>query len=173
MQAHNGTRHRDDPDQYVVFGVHFWSNQEEDETAREKPDHAAFLPDATGKVDMTGFKHLRRPGYTNFDYAFWDDSVASMWHANHKENGEADQMEVYQSTLGKFSHSFEEEPGETRFGYPDFDREVYGVALAENYDVSKARKPKLTSPRFIGKGGKPDPAIQLVFKGRAKLRRGS
>ena len=88
---------------------------------------------------MRGYKYLEPPGPTNFDYGWWDDvGRPRMWHANHKEDGARDPMEVYQSTLAKFSHPFEESPGEGRFGYPDFDREVFGVALAENYDVSNA-----------------------------------
>jgi peptidoglycan hydrolase-like protein with peptidoglycan-binding domain len=80
---------------------------------------------------------------------------------------------THQSTRAKFSHVFEETPGERRFGYKDFDREVFGVAKAENYDPSRAAKPNLTSPRFMRADGKPDPTIDRVFRGRATLRAGS
>jgi hypothetical protein len=173
MDAKNSGLHRDDPKPWVMFGMHFWSNQDPDDTARESPDHSAFLPDPSGKVDMTGYAYRARPGFTNFDYGFWDEVSNSHWHANHYEAGPADPMKVYQSTRAKFSHVFEESPGETRFGYPDFDREIFGVGKAENYDPSKARKPNLTSPRFMGPSGKPDPTIELVFRGKTTLKAGS
>jgi hypothetical protein len=173
MDARNSGLRRDDPKRWVMFGMHFWSNQDPDDTARETPDPAAFLPDASGKVDMTAYKYRARPGFTNFDYGFWDEVSVSHWHANHYEKSAADPMKVYQSTRAKFSHVFEESPGETRFGYPDFDREIFGVGKAENYDPSRARKPTLTSPRFMGPSGKPDPTIQRVFQGRATLKAGS
>lgn len=173
MDAKNSGLHRDDPKPYVMFGMHFWSNQDPDDSARASPDHSAFLAGPSGKVDMTGYVYRARPGFTNFDYGFWDEVSNSHWHANHYEAGPADPMKVYQSTRAKFSEVFEESPGETRFGYPDFDREVFGVAKAENYDPSKARKPKLTSPRFMGPDGKPDPTIERVFRGKATLQAGS
>ena len=52
--AKNAGLHRDEPKQWIVFGMHFWSNQDPDDTKRETPDHTAFLPDASGKIDMTG-----------------------------------------------------------------------------------------------------------------------
>ena len=159
---------------WVLFGMHFWSNQDPDETKRAAPNPFAFLPDATGKVDMTGYKYLERPGYTNFDYGFWDDVSQSHWHANHYDAGPADPMLVLQSTRAKFSHVFEESPGQTRFGYPDFDREIFGVARATNYDPSKAAKPRLTSPRFMGPDGHtPEPTIEKVFRGKTTLHAGS
>ena len=173
MKAHNGTLHRDDPKPYVMFGMHFWSYQDPDDTKRETPDHTAFLPDASGKVDMTGYNYLARPGFTNFDYGFWDETSNSHWHANHYEAGPLDPMKVYQSTRAKFSFVFEETAGETRFGSPDFDREVFGVAKAENYDPSRAAKPNLTSPRFMGIDGRPDKTIESVFRGRTTLQAGS
>ena len=173
MDAHNSGLHRDDPKRYVMFGMHFWSNQDPDEAKRATPDHSAFLPDLSGKVDMSAYRYLRRPGFTNFDYGFWDEASNSHWHANHYEKSAANPMKVYQSTRAKFSYVFEESPGETRFGSPDFDREVFGVAKAENYDPSRATKPKLTSPRFMGPDGKPDPTIERVFRGKATLQAGS
>jgi len=122
---------------------------------------------------MTGYAYLARPGHTNFDYGFWDEASNSHWHANHFEKGPADPMKVYQSTRAKFSHVFEESPGQIRFGYPDFDREVFGVAKAVNYDPTRATKPDLTSPRFMGPTGTPDKTIDRVFRGRATLQLGS
>jgi hypothetical protein len=173
MEAHNSGLKRDDPERWVMFGMHFWSNQDPDRANRATPDHTAFLPDPSGKVDMTGYKYLSRPGFVNFDYGFWDEASNSHWHANHFEKGPADPMKVYQSTRATFSQVFEETPGETRFGYKDFDREVFGVAKAENYDPSRATRPNLTSPRFMRSDGKPDPMIERVFRGRATLRAGS
>ncbi len=153
---------------WVVFAIHFWSNQDPDDTARESPDHSAFLPDASGKIDMTGYHYREQPGSTNFDYGFWDEASASIWHANHMEFGPGDPMEVYQSTMTKFAHSFEDSPGEIRFGYPDFDREGWGVAQADNYDPTKATHPEITSPRLAG-----DRTIESVFRGKTKLGPGS
>jgi hypothetical protein len=159
---------------WVLFGMHFWSNQDPDDTKREKPNPTAFRPDATGKVDMTGYEFRERPGYTNFDYGFWDDVSQSHWHANHYDAGPSDPMIVHQSTRAKFSHVFEEEPWEFRFGYPDFDREVFGVARAKNYDPSKAAKPKLTSKRWMGPDGvTPNATIEKVFRGKRTLGAGS
>jgi hypothetical protein len=153
---------------WVVFAIHFWSNQDPDDTARESPDPTAFLPDASGKIDMTGYDYNARPGYINFDYGFWDEVSGSIWHANHMEMGPSDPMKVLQSTMAKFAVHFEETPGEWRFGYDDFDREGWGVAQAENYDVTRATHPHLTSPRLTG-----DATIERVFQGKTKLGPGS
>lgn len=118
---------------YIVFAKLFWSNQDKS-TDRSKPDPNAYKPDPkTGKVDMTGYKYLAQPGgYVNFDYGFWDEATQSFWHANHMEYSDpvkraADPMKVLQSTKDKFAA-----------GYIDFDRVVYGVALAKNYDPGLA-----------------------------------
>jgi hypothetical protein len=165
----NAGLHRDDPKQWIVFGMHFWSNQDPDREARKKPDPTAFLPAADGKVDMTGYKNRPRPGRVNFDYGYWDASTQSHWHANHTDFNRApdDPMLVYQSTRAKFSHTFEETPGEWRFGYRDFDREIFGVARTDHYDVTKTKR-ALTSPRFVG-----DAVLEKVFKGTATLQAGS
>jgi Putative peptidoglycan binding domain len=173
MQAHNSSLHRYEPNQYVVFAIHFWSNQDPDDAKRVDPDHSAFLPDANDRIDMSGYKFRDRPGFTNFDFGFWDDVSQSHWHANHYDAGPGDPMIVYQSTRAHFSHHFEESPGEWRFGYPDFDREAFVVAKAQHYDVSRARRPKLTSPFFLDSSGKPDPIIDAVFRGKRTLQAGS
>ena len=117
---------------YVVFAKLFWSNQDKT-TDVSKPDPNAFLADPnTGKIDMTGYNYVAQPGFVNFDYGFWDESTQSFWHANHMEYSDpakqaADPMKVLQSTKDKFAA-----------GYVDFDRIVYGVALAENYDPGLA-----------------------------------
>src|SRR5205814_2002507 len=41
------------------------------------------------------------------------------------------------------------------------------------YDVSRARKPKLTSPFFLGASGRPDSIINAVFQGKMTLQAGS
>jgi hypothetical protein len=63
----------------------------------------------------------------NFDYGFWDEASNAFWHANHMQykdaaRSAADPMKVLQSTREKFVK-----------GYIDFDRIVFGVALAQNY----------------------------------------
>ncbi|MEH2349811.1 MAG: DUF4157 domain-containing protein [Nostoc sp.] len=110
----------------VLFAKLFWSNQDSDQKKRKKPNKNAFRPDKkTGEVDMSQYKYLERPGFVNFDYGFWDEASQSFWHANHSQPG----MKVYQSTKEKFAK-----------GYIDFDRIVYCVAIAKNYDPAKAVK---------------------------------
>ena len=166
----NGGLHRDEPKRWIVFGMHFWSNQDPDRDNRKSPDHSAFLPGADGKVDMTGYKNRARPGHINFDYGYWDESTQSHWHANHTDYDYPpdDPMLVFQSTRAKFSHIFEETPGELRYGYEDFDREIFGVARTEHYDVTRSTKRGLTSPRFAG-----DATLERVFKGGTTLQSGS
>jgi hypothetical protein len=125
--------------QYVLFGMLFWSNQDPDATKRQNPDPTAFRGDPkTHRVDMSGYKYLRQPGMTNFDYGFWDQSTLSFWHANHADKADKP-MIVYQSTKQKFAYPFTADDGTERYAYPDFDRAVYGVAVANNYDPTKAR----------------------------------
>ena len=112
----------------VLFAKLFWSNQNPDKDKRKVEDKNAFKPDPkTGKVNMTGYKYREKGGgnFVNFDYGFWDEASQSFWHANHSEPG----MEVYQSTKEKFAK-----------GYADFDRVIYCVAIAKNYDPQKAAK---------------------------------
>jgi Putative peptidoglycan binding domain len=166
-KSRNGALERYPSSPWVVFAVHFWSNQDEDATARESPDPTAFLPDADDKIDMTGYFGRARPGFVNFDFGFWDEVSGSIWHANHYEAGPSDPMKVYQSTMSKFAKQLQEN-GETRYGYRDFDREGWGVAQATNYDPTRASHPKLTSPRLAG-----DKTIERVFKGKTTLGLGS
>jgi hypothetical protein len=110
--------------EYVLFAKQFWSNQKDPDGANKKADDKAFRPDPkTGRVDMSGYKYQAQPGFVNFDYGFWDDASQSFWHANHSQPG----MIVYQSTKEHFIA-----------GYTDFDRCIFGVALAKNYDPAKA-----------------------------------
>jgi hypothetical protein len=125
---------------YVLFAMVFWSNQNTDREKRLDPDPTAFRGDpVTHRVDMSGYKALAKPGTVNFDYGFWDPSTSSIWHANHKEYGAADPMKVYQSTKERFARRFDLGGGDIRYGYTNFDRVVYGVAVANNYSVDKAR----------------------------------
>jgi hypothetical protein len=55
------------------------------------------------------------------------------------ENGPVDPMIVYQSTADKFAHRFWMDDGSERVAYVDFDRVVFGVAVANNYDPTIAR----------------------------------
>ena len=61
--------------------------------------------------------------HINFDYAFWDETTQSFWHANHAEPG----MKVYQSSKERFQQ-----------GYIDFDRTIYCVAITKVLDPEKA-----------------------------------
>jgi hypothetical protein len=110
--------------EYVLFAKQFWSNQKDPAGANKQADDKAFRPDPkTGRVDMTGYQYKAQPGYVNFDYGFWDEASQSFWHANHSQPG----MVVYQSTKEHFIR-----------GYIDFDRCIFAVALAKNYDPGKA-----------------------------------
>jgi hypothetical protein len=125
---------------YVLFGMLFWSNQNPDREKRWDRDPTAFRGDsATHKVDMSGYKYLSQPKKVNYDFGFWDPSTASFWHANHKEHGPDDPMIVYQSTKEHFARPIDLGGGDIRYGYDDFDRVVYGVAVANNYKAEKAR----------------------------------
>jgi hypothetical protein len=116
----------------VLFAKMFWSNQNPDQEKRKKADPNAFKPGQDGKVDMSKYRYHGQPGYVNFDYAFWDETSYSFWHANHCQPG----MKVYQSTKEKFAK-----------GYIDFDRVIYCVAVAENYD------PGLAAAVHVGSAG--------------------
>ncbi|MFT3694855.1 MAG: DUF4157 domain-containing protein [Kofleriaceae bacterium] len=108
--------------EYILFAKQFWSNQQDGDNS--KPDDKAFRPDPkTGRVDMSGYKYKAQPGMVNFDYGFWDEASQSFWHANHSQPD----MVVYQSTKEHFIR-----------GYTDFDRCIFGVALATHYDPGKA-----------------------------------
>lgn len=134
---------------YVLFGMLFWSNQDPDREKRWDPDPTAFRGDpSTHRVDMSGFKNRPQPTKVNYDYGFWDPSTASFWHANHNEAGPDDPMIVYQSTKDKFARRIVMANGDIRWGYEDFDRVVYGVAVANNYNADKARalNPAATAP---------------------------
>ncbi|HEY1565942.1 MAG TPA: hypothetical protein VGF68_02960 [Solirubrobacteraceae bacterium] len=116
---------------WVMFAMLFWSNRDPDEDKRIKPNPKAFRPDpVSGRVDMSPiFGNLgdARPGYTNFDFGFWDEQTQCFWHANHgKYRGMKTPEEVYQSTRAKFANKYWEN-GEEHVTYPDFDRVVYGV----------------------------------------------
>jgi hypothetical protein len=117
--------------EYIMFAKMFWSNQQDGDNS--KPDDDAFKPDpVTGKVDMTGYEYKAQPGFVNFDYGWWDDNSHCFWHANHMQYKDPvkrakNPMMVYQSTKEHFIR-----------GYKDFDRCVFGVALATNYDPGKA-----------------------------------
>jgi hypothetical protein len=120
---------------YIVFAQLFWSNQSADMTKRANPDKKAFKPDPdSGEVDMSDYEGRSQPGYVNFDFGWWDETTQSFWHANHADFGPDDPMIVMQSTPEKFAKEKVVGPGDTRYGYYDFDRVVYGVALAKNYD---------------------------------------
>lgn len=131
MRANPETARSAPEGEYILFAKMFWSNQADGDNS--KADDKAFRPDArTGEVNMTGYKYKAQPGYVNFDYGWWDDSSNSFWHANHMEYKDPEKrktnpMKVYQSTKEKFIA-----------GYIDFDRVVFGVALATNYDPGMA-----------------------------------
>ena len=132
-------------ERYVLFAKLFWSNQSADYDDRFDPDEDAFLPDPeTGEVDMSGYEYRAqsrmkqdedgndiRSSYINFDYGFWDEASQCFWHANHSQPG----MKVYQSTKDKFAA-----------GYIDFDRIIYCIAFAQNYD------PALGASTHVGDG---------------------
>jgi hypothetical protein len=137
-----------DKSRYVLFAKLFWSNQSAKWEDRLKADDKAFLPDPkTGEVDMSGYNYepqsrwkkdpktgaMKKSSYVNFDYGFWDDASSCFWHANHMEYRDDpqrmkdDPMIVLQSTKDKFTA-----------GYFDFDRIVFCIARAENYDPGLA-----------------------------------
>lgn len=132
MRANPKTAHLAPPGgEYILFAKLFWSNQQAGDNS--KPDENAFKADPkTRRMDMSGYEYKGQPGYVNFDYGWWDTNTQSFWHANHMEykdpeKRKTDPMKVYQSTRERFSA-----------GYVDFDRLLFGVAFAKNYDPGKA-----------------------------------
>jgi RHS repeat-associated protein len=92
----------------IIFSTRFWSN-----------DPTKFLPDRSGKVDMSGYDYSARPpdsrgGYTNFDYGLYDKAINKWWHANHSEPD----MKVYESSLSHYSRPL-----------LDFNRQIFCVAI--------------------------------------------
>lgn len=132
---------------YILFASLFWSNQSPNYRDRFEHDNKAFLPDpATGEIDMNRYAYRARArvrkdartgveiktSYVNYDYGFWDEASQCFWHANHAQykdpvSATAYPMKVLQSTRERFAK-----------GYSDFDRIVFCVALAENYDPALA-----------------------------------
>ncbi|MGH9906102.1 MAG: hypothetical protein ACRD8U_11045, partial [Pyrinomonadaceae bacterium] len=99
----------------LIFSKRFWSSGME------------FEPDPkTGKVDMSGYRYQRRPGFTNFDYGLYDEKTGKWWHANHcdapflAEPKCKGPMEVYESNLQYYSQPL-----------ADFDRQVFCVAVTQ------------------------------------------
>ncbi len=148
------------PARYVLFAQRFWSNQSDDYDERFKPNDKAFLPDPTGEIDMSSYKYRSKSrikkdkktgvsvedSYINFDYGFWDEASNCFWHANHKQYEDpklaaADPMKVLQSTRRKF----EKRRANPRHSH--FDRIVYAVALAHNYNPGLAAISNVPSPR--------------------------
>ncbi|MET8799979.1 hypothetical protein ABZV91_26740 [Nocardia sp. NPDC004568] len=93
-----------------MVGQHYWSGQTSDNIIHRggrgssTPDAARFAPHPiTGHVDMSGYYRQGKPGYTVFDYGYYDEGTASFWSANHNELYDPDNpLEVYQSTPAKF-----------------------------------------------------------------------
>jgi len=71
---------------------------------------------ATGKVDMSGYSYKAKPGFTNFDYGWYDERSDSWFHANHGDFPQ-NPMRVYRSTLEYYSRPL-----------LDFDKQVFGVS---------------------------------------------
>lgn len=84
---------------------------------------------------MSGYKYHPRTvdddkgdTFVNFDYGFWDEASQCFWHANHARRkvpakDASDPMIVYQSSKERFLA-----------GYHEFDRAVFCIARARNYD---------------------------------------
>ncbi|MEU7766786.1 hypothetical protein AB0B25_16885 [Nocardia sp. NPDC049190] len=117
----------------VIFSKQFWSGQSAPTTASianiraghgaETPDPTLFAPDpTTGQVDMRGDVDRAKPGYTNFDYAVYDENTTSWWHANHRELHDPERpMLIYQSSSDKLFA-----------GSPDHDSSVICIAFVNN-----------------------------------------
>jgi Domain of unknown function (DUF4157) len=102
----------------IIFSKRFWASGND------------YTPDPkTGRVDMSKYDNRPRPGFTNFDYGFYDETTNKWWHANHcnpsilgpvecrlKRPTEA--MEVYESNLQRYSRDLQ-----------DFDEQVFCVGV--------------------------------------------
>ncbi len=148
MVTHNNTwwNRNVSTTKYVLFGILFWSNQDADDDKRRNPNPSAFVAKpGTHRIDMTGYRFRGNPDGVNFDFGYWDEPTSSFWHANHADPSlpgskyRPDQpMIVYQSTRDKFAHRYVMDDGSFRYGYAEFDRVGYGLAVAENYDPTKS-----------------------------------
>lgn len=99
----------------IIFSKRFWANEKD------------YTPDPkTGRVDMSKYDYRPKPGFTNFDYGFYDEATNKWWHANHCEPsilGPKDcpakwSMEVYESNLQYYSRDLQ-----------DFDEQVFCVGI--------------------------------------------
>jgi len=140
MRANPKTASMAPAGEYIMFAKCFWSNQSDGDNS--KADDKAFKPDPkTDRIDMSTYDYKGQPGYVNFDYGYWDDNTQCFWHANHMqykdpEKRKSNPMKVYQSTKDHFIR-----------GYIDFDRIVFCVALATNYN------PGLAAMESANRGG--------------------
>ncbi|ROH95988.1 SpvB/TcaC N-terminal domain-containing protein [Chryseobacterium daecheongense] len=92
----------------VIFSMRFWSG-----------NSTEFQPDQYGRIDLTNYKYVARPGFTNFDFGMYDKKSNVWWHANHCEgcNG-GKPMNVYESDLQYYSRPL-----------LDFNRQVFIPAV--------------------------------------------
>ncbi|MEU4314181.1 helix-turn-helix domain-containing protein [Nocardia sp. NPDC024068] len=126
----------------VIFSKQYWSGQAPAIDAggnpvrdrhgrqvfevRADPDGEQFVPDPeTGQVTMAVDTLLPKPGYGNYNFAWYDSRTGSWWYANHMEHPDpagraADPMIVYQSSPAKFFA-----------GWPDYDSQVLCIGFVE------------------------------------------
>ena len=78
-------------------------------------DSDAFLPDASGRVDMTNYNYSGQKGFIAFDFGYFDSESGRWWHANRAEP----RMVVYKSTLVKYSRDM-----------AAFNRQVFVVTIS-------------------------------------------
>jgi len=101
----------------IIFSKRFWSGDND------------YTPDPkTGRVDMSKYDYSARPGFTNFDYGFYDEATNKWWHANHCEptisgpqchlENPNEPMKVYESNLQYYSRPLQ-----------DFNEQVFCVGV--------------------------------------------
>jgi hypothetical protein len=102
----------------IIFSKRFWSGDND------------YTPDPqTGRVDMSKYDYTAKPGFTNFDYGFYDEATNKWWHANHcepkisgpqcKPKNPNEPMSVYESNLPYYSQPLQ-----------DFNEQVFCVGVS-------------------------------------------
>lgn len=97
----------------VIFSMRFWTK-----------NSTEFQPDKYSRIDLTNYKYLAKPGFTNFDFGIYDKKTNLWWHANHcdgcanSQTGKPEPMSVYESDLSYYSKPL-----------LDFNRQVFIPAV--------------------------------------------
>jgi hypothetical protein len=110
----------------VVFTTRFWTK-----------DDSKYIGDTNDKVDLRGFRFnedmARGNGYTNFDFAVYDEDTNSWWGADREhdpnkiKDPKGDKMTVYNSNFSYITRPL-----------TDFNRQIFSYAIIKNSKVNSS-----------------------------------